>query len=1414
MRKKFLMTKTFTAMAVLAFAVSILPQTIQAQDAEPATETQIAASQLPVPSRVVQHVDDARLSRLTGNTHPLAQKQFDKGLVDPDKLLARMVLVLKRSPEQEAALAAFNERQYQPGSADFHHWLHADEFGKLYGPNDSDIGEITSWLQNHGFEIGTIGKGRVWIEFSGNVKQVQDAFHVEMHHYLVDGKMHIANDRDPEIPDALSPVIIGIASLNNFAPTHYSHPGAYVRRDLKTGKYTVLPPAIPIEGVHAEAAGSEGKAGFGSEATGQSSSGVVKSGVVKPEFGYTDASTGYQREELSPYDVATIYNILPLWNASTPINGKGVKVAIVALSDVVTSDFNTYRSSFGLPAGTLTTVHSGADPGLTDSQGENTEDTEMVSATAPGATVVLVADPSSDTTNGLVTAVNYIVDNEIAPILTMSYGACELKLGTSGNALYNQTFQQAATAGISSFVASGDSGSAVCTPQNGTPPYGDQYGLAVSGMASTPYVTAVGGTDLQWPLVETTHAPSTYWNSSNDAHGASAKGYMPEMSWNDTCANPLLLNVFTGYTSNESLCNDAINGDPGLVEMAAGSGGVSKCTTNSTTDISTSFNPASCSGGYAKPSWQAGVTGIPADGKRDLPDVSMFAAYGFQQSTGLPGSALLICQASASTENSCDYSNPSYITYQENGGTSAASPMTAGVMALVLQKTGAKQGLANPVFYSLAAKENYSACNSNTVAAGNSCIFYDTTSGSNAAVCYTGDTNCVTKTSGDTAGILSGYSATAGYDLTTGLGSFNVANLVNAWPTTTTTTHTLSLSPTSLAFGTVTVGTTTAAEVVTVKNTGNSALTLTSETVSAPFLKSATTCGTSLAVGASCTVSVEYKPTAASASTGTLVVASNGTSTPASVALTGTGKAATTLTLSLSPTSLAFGTAKVGTTTAAQVVTIKNTSTGAITLTSETVSSPFFKSATTCGTSLAAAATCTVSVECKPTAAGASTGTLVVASNGTSSPASVALTGTGATYTLSLAPTSLAFGTVTVGTTTAAQLVTVKNTGNTALSLTSETVSAPFVKSATTCGTSLAVAASCTVSVEYKPTSAVASTGTLVVASNGTSAPASVALTGTGKTTASTLALSPASLAFGSVKVGTTSATQVVTIKNTTSGVVTLTSETVSAPFVKTASNCGPSIGNGSYCTVTIAYKPTAAGASNGTLVVVSNGTGSPNSIALTGTGTTTASTLALSPTSLAFGSVKAGTTSATQVVTIKNTTSGVVTLTSETVSAPFVKTASNCGPSIGNGSYCTVTIAYKPTATGTSNGTLVVVSNGTGSPNSIALTGTGTGTASTLALSPTSLSFGTVKVGATSATQVVTIKNTTSGVVTLTSETVSAPFVKTASNCGPSIGNGSYCTVTIAYKPTATGTSNGTLVVVSNGVGSPNSITMTGTGD
>jgi subtilase family serine protease len=1376
-----------------------------------------------VPSRVTEHVDEMSRVTLRGNTYPMARKEFDQGLVEASKPMERIMMVLKRSPEQDAALAAFDERLYDPNSSDFHHWMHAEEFGKTYGPSDADIATVTGWLESHGFQIYDVSKGRVSIQFSGTAAQVNEAFHVEMHKYLVDGVQHISNDRDPQIPAALAPVVMGISSMNDFRPKHFSHPGAYVKRDRKTGAITLMDTDTTPQPI----AGLDGVSKFTPKAT-------TELGPIgaAPQLGFTDASTGYQREDLTPYDVATIYNILPLWKAG--IDGTGQKIAIIGLSSVVSSDISTFRSSFGLPPINFTYVTTGTDPGITDSQGENTEDVEMAGSTAPGAAIILVGSVSTATTDGVKLSAQYVIDHETANILTGSYGACELKLGSATNTLYNNLWQQAATQGISVFFAAGDSGSSVCTSQTGTPPYGDQYGLAVSGMASSPYVTAVGGTDVQWYLTEAKTPASTYWNSTNTAGTlASAKGYMPEMSWNNTCANPLLLNVFS-ETTNEQMCNDAINGDPGLVEMASGSGGVSNCTTNSTTDTSTTFNPSSCSGGWAKPSYQTG-TGVPADGKRDLPDVSMFAAYGYQHSTGIPGTALLICQASDNPQKSCDYSNPNYIIYQENGGTSAASPLTAGIMALVLQKTGQQQGLANPVFYSLAAKDNRASCNSNTVAAGNSCVFYDITQGSNAQVCYTGDPNCVTNTSTDAAGIVSGYSATVGYDLTTGLGTMNVNNLVNAWPTT-TSTATLSFTPTSLTFGSTALNTASAAQSVTVKNTGTTSVTFNTIglTGSNDFLITGTTCPSPLAANATCTVSVDFKPVAAGAVTGAISFADSATGSPQTVGLSGTGAAAA-LTVTVSPSSLTFASTTVGVTTAAQVVTVKNTSASAVTLGTigftGTGATSYVKSATTCGTSLAAGASCTISVEFKPTAAGSLPASLSIADNATGTPQLVSLTGTGvaAALTVTVSPGTLTFASTTVGSTTAAQVVTVKNTSVSAVTLGTigftGTGATSYVKSATTCTTSLAAAASCTISVEFKPTVAGSLPASLSIADNATGTPQLVAITGTGVAAALTVTVAPTALTFASTTVGSTTAAQVVTVKNTSVSAVTLGTigftGTGATSYVKSATTCTTSLAAAASCTISVEFKPTVAGSLPASLSIADNATGTPQLVAITGTGVAAALTVTVAPTALTFASTTVGSTTAAQVVTVKNTSVSAVTLGTigftGTNATSFVKSATTCTTSLAAAASCTISVEFKPTVAGSLTASLSIADNATGTPQLVALKGTAVAAALTVTVAPSALTFASTTVGSTTAAQVVTVKNTSVSAVTLGTigftGTGASSYVKSATTCTTSLAAAASCTISVEFKPTVAGSLPASLSIADNATGTPQLVAITGTG-
>jgi hypothetical protein len=1120
---------------------------------------------------IVQTSDGTRLVRLAGNTHPSARPKFDQGLAEQSMLLDRMMLALKRSPQQELALEQFMAEQYNPKSANFHHWLHAQQFGEKYGPSDADIAQVTGWLQQSGFRVENVNKGRTIIEFAGTAAQVQQAFHTEIHRYLVKGVEHIANDRDPQIPEALAPVVAGIVSLNDFFPKPQSVFGGFVKRDRKTGKIT---PLHPEQG-------------------------------PKSQFTYTDGS-GNIHEDISPFDFATIYNVLPLWNAG--ITGAGVPIAISACNDIDLNDDATFRATFGLPANAPTVVHNGADPGLGGCQGENTLDVEWSGAVAPEASIVMVVSGTTKTTAGFELSDSYIVDNEVAPIMSASYGTCELDLGKAGNAAFNAIWQQGAAEGISIFESAGDQGSTGCEDSDEQGPNAAQTGLQVNGMASSPYVTAVGGTDFTWQ----TSPLSTYWNSSNNADGATAKGYIPEMPWNSTCASVFLATYYVSpSTTPEALCNDLIGTeDDGLIKITGGSGGVSACT------APTGTTPASCAGGYAKPSWQTG-TGVPNDGKRDLPDVSLFASDGYPD--GIDGSAYLICESSNSPTGTCDYSNPEYVIYQEVGGTSASSPAMAGIMALVLQNTGVAQGLANPVFYELAAKENLANCNSSTVGKGNTCVFYDTTYGTNAQVCITGTPDCVTNTGGDQLGIVSGYTTNKGYDLATGLGSVNAANLVNAWASV---LGKVTLTPTSLTFPSTAVGATSAAQTITVKNSGSGVLTIFGISITGTDYSSyagSTTCPASpatLAAGSSCTVSITFTPAATGTLTAQLDIYDDAVNSPQTAGLTGTG-GTTAPTVSLTPASLTFASTKVGAVSAAKVVTLKNTGTSILNISGISITgadASSYSDTTTCGATLAAAAKCTISVKFAPTAAGTLTASLNVADNAAGSPQSVSLSGTGTGGTapiVSLTPATVTFATTKVGATSAAKVVTLKNTGTATLDISGITISGTDASSfsdTTTCGSTLAAAAKCTISVKFSPAAAGTLTATLKVADNAAGSPQSVSLTGTGQASAPVVSLTPATLKFPTTAVGSASAAKVVTLKNTGTATLDINKKGITisgadaSSFTETTT-CGTTLAVDASCTISVTFKPKAKGALTAALDVADNAAGSPQSVSLSGTG-------------------------------------------------------------------------------------------------------------------------------------------------------------------------------------------------------------------
>ena len=598
-----------------------------------------------VAPRITHEINESARTTLQGNTHPLARAEFDQGPAPVSLPMQRMLLVLRRSPEQETALSQLLEQQQDNSSPNYHQWLTPEQFGLRFGPADQDIQAITGWLQTHGFQVIRVSKGRTILEFSGTAAQVQEAFHTNIRTYLVDGETHYANSSDPQIPAALAPAVVGIRSLHNFRAKPLNHFAGVFGRNQETG--TVLPTKQP--------------------STPQFFNGQ-RCGVLGNS----------QCDPLGPYDLATIYNISPLWTASTPIDGTGQTIAIVGETDITPADWTAFWSMFGVttPKGKLNIILNGVDPGFQGDEPEADIDTQWSSAAAPGATIDFVESQSTETTQGVDLSAEYIVDNNLAPVMSESYGFCELFLGTSGNAFFNTLWQQASAQGITVFISSGDSGSAVCDDGNPSA----NFGLSVNGLGSTPYNVSVGGTDFN----DLTTA-SLYWNTTNTANQANAKGYIPEMTWNDSCTNFEIFATFNDTTA-EQTCNNPNAEFGGFGNVIAGSGGASNC-------ISPSGGaPSSCSGGYRKPSWQ-NAPGMPADGARDIPDVSLFASNGFN------GSFYIVCESDALGGVPCSLTRfGGFLGY---GGTSVSTPIFAGIMALINQKTGERQGNANYVLYAM-----------------------------------------------------------------------------------------------------------------------------------------------------------------------------------------------------------------------------------------------------------------------------------------------------------------------------------------------------------------------------------------------------------------------------------------------------------------------------------------------------------------------------------------------------------------------------------------------------------------------------------------------------------------------------------------------------------------------------------------
>jgi subtilase family serine protease len=680
---------------ILVALAATFPSSLLAQQSNTASSANV---ERPL---ITQPVDEAQVTVLKGNMHPFARPEFDLGTAPATLPMQRMLLVLKRSLEQEAALRKLLEDQQDKASLNYHKWLTPEQFGQQFGPTDGDMQTITSWLQSHGFQVGTT-KGRTVLEFSGSASQVKEAFHTSIHKYVVKGEQHWANSSDPSIPAALTPAVAGVLTLHNF---------------LKKPNVHLVEKNIPAKFTPGS----------------------------RPQF---TAANGLHA--LTPADYSIIYNAGPAQQSG--VNGYGITIGIVGRSNLFNGgqDVSDFQNVFGLPANLTNILLNGPDPGDLggDEEVEATLDTSWSAALATDATVALVVSATTNTTDGIDLSELFIIENNFFNIMTESFGSCEADVTTTDAQGISFLAEQAAAQGITYTVSTGDAGAAGCDDLTDTTAQGP---VSVNVLASTPFTVAVGGT-----MFNENGQDATYWNTTNSSSLGSAKSYIPEDVWNETCT---------------TACG------AGQPPLAAGAGGASVY--------------------FPKPAWQSlALTGMPNDGARDIPDVSLSAAG---------HDPYLLC-----IEGSCVPNAQNEIGFEGVEGTSASAPSFAGIMALVEAKTGqvgtltgGRQGLANYVLYALAEAQQANTtlnglCNGSSVSTlpNSACVFNDVTVGNNSVPGEVGYPDGL-------------YAAGTGFDLASGLGSVNIANLANAWSTvssafrTTNTTLELnsSTAPISVSHG-------------------------------------------------------------------------------------------------------------------------------------------------------------------------------------------------------------------------------------------------------------------------------------------------------------------------------------------------------------------------------------------------------------------------------------------------------------------------------------------------------------------------------------------------------------------------------------------------------------------------------------
>ena len=637
----------------------------------------------------------------------------------------------------------------------------------------------------------------------------------------------------------------------------------------------------------------------------------------------------------------------------------------------------------------------------------------------------------------------------------------------------------------------------------------------------------------------------------------------------------------------------------------------------------------------------------------------------------------------------------------------------------------------------------------------------------------------------------------------------------------------ISFSPTTLSFGSQTLKVASAAQTITLSNPGTAALSITSIAITGTNttdFSQTNTCGTSVGVGGSCTISVTFTPQATGVRSASVTVSDNAAGSPQSASLSGTGTGVAQI--SLSPATLSFGSQTVKVASAAQSVTLSNPGSAALSISSIAISgtnTSDFSETNTCGTSVAAGGSCTISVVFTPQATGTRSASLSVSDNAAGSPQSVSLSGSGVGVAqISFSPATLSFGNQNLKVASAAQTITLSNPGTAALSITNIAITGTNTtdfNQTNTCGTSVGAGGSCTISVTFTPQATGARSSSVTVSDNAAGSSQSASLSGTGVGVAQ-ISLSPTTLSFGNQSVKVASAAKTITLSNPGSAVLSITSIAITgtntADFSQT-NTCGTSVAAGKSCTISVKFTPQAAETRSASVSVSDNAAGSPQLASLTGTGLGVPQ-ISLSPATLSFGNQNVKVASTAKTITLSNPGSAALSITriaiTGTNATDFSQT-DTCGTSVAIGGSCTISVTFTPQATGSRSASVSVTDNATSSPQSASLSGTGVDVAQ-ISLSPTTLSFGSQKHKTTSSARTITLSNPGSATLSITGITITGTdpgdFSQT-NTCGTSVAAGKSCTISVKFTPQATGARSASLSIKDNAAGSPQTAALGGNG-